>query len=792
MKIGETSEFVNIFDVFDDNFVLLLNENLIGGFSFTLDPSFFDERDYTQFGNSMLPLFKENLRAYLVYRRRRIQNVRILQSLSQQNERTEFMKKSIEDFFNSVPTYKEDFYLFVEGGIGEMLKEKTRGGKIFLKTSAWIERRFIEEKDKFEKKFRGIQEVLRGISPTVKLLSSEEVASILFSLFSFQKVPHRISGINLYQLFSSQDIGIENGFLRVADVYATVISLANIPPFEFQDFFESLRGLPIDYFFTQIVSSVNKSKALALMGPVTNMASKLARYSFLGPFAERMKSIAYMNSSVMEAIENGETPMEFSLYIVLYSNNVDMLRNLREFIVSKNLERKTHFVVENFNLLTSFFAAIPGHNTYNLRKKIILSGSLVDLLSIYSETTGHESPIMIFHTERDSLFKIDPFSGKQNAWNFFVTGSTGSGKSFFMNYYLVNTLSYDPHVFIFDYGGSYKAIAELLEAGILKVDLSSTKVRLNPFRVPKLDKKHLQYLVLFVEALVSEGEEIDLNRKVDVTTAIKRAFSKAGISEGDEIKNDVVPTLSDIREELKEINSDLYKKLSLWSKGNDGELYGNFFDNDQDNFFFRKIHYIEMTGFDNDPKLASVMVFVLFNKIFDTISNSPGKKLIILDEVWRFLLNPIMAKKIEELFRTSRKYGGSIGIITQHPDDVINSPYAEGILANTQVKYFLHQKEIREEERWKNIFKFNDRALRILTNLKTIPGEYSEILVWSDLMRKKIRLRVPPLLYWLFTTREEEKRLREKYIKDYGLKQGIGKLVNRFPGGFDAKKEVNF
>ena len=783
MRGNLTRDHLNVFDTFGKDFLLLTNSNLLAGFEVAVDPSVFTEEDYLTVEQTLLPLFLRGRRYYFVFKR---QPLPLLQLPSGDSlEVVRILRKSIAKHLKKRALFEERCFLFIEAPVGEDLSKETKGLRALTRSDAWVEREYLKRVKEFRFEVENAAGILRRVNPYgVRKMTGPEMASLIYSLFTFQPYGGKISGINLFQLFSAYDILVEDGFLRIGDTFASVVSLSSLPPETYSDFFEDARTLNIRYHMTQIITPVHKGKAIAFMGPVTNFVANLSRYSFLGPFAEKMKTIAAMNRAIMESIEKGEQPFEFSTYLVLYSHDKKQIREQRDFLVSRFLEYKAQFVPESLNLLSSFFASIPGHDIYNLRKKLIISSSVLDMVNLYSETTGDEKPIIIFQTEKNSLLKIDPFSPMQHAWNFFVTGSTGSGKSFFMNYYILNSLVYDPYMFIFDYGESYKTIVKFLNtAKVLKVNLESSDVKLNPFKVPAFDKKHLQYLVLLVEALISNTEDVDMERKVKVTQAIKEAFEAVGISEGNKIAPDQkVPTLSLVFEKLKAIDEALARRLSLWTKGAKGELYGEFFDNEEDNFSFQKIQYIEMTGFDEDPKLASVLTFVLFNKLFDTIQEKEGKKFVIMDEVWKFMLNSFMAARIEELFRTARKHGASIGIITQHPDDILRSPHAEGIFANTQVKYFLHQKEIKDEEKWKQHFKFNDRAMMAVKELKTVPGEYSEIFVWSDHIKKKVRLRVNPLLYWLFTTKEEERRMRDKFIERYGVREGLLRLLETVYG----------
>ncbi len=786
MRKRTTGDYINIFGSFDSSLLLLMNSNLMAGFEVSLDPSVFTDEDYLQMEKTLSPLFKTGRRYYFVFTRGKLPLLSF--PSGGDYEVVKVLRTSVAKHLKKLSLFEERAYIFIEATVGEDM-EKEFKKKLAFRSPAWVEEEFSKRVENFKVELTETLNLLRRCSTYgVRKLTSGEAAGIIYSLFSLQNFRKELSEVNLYQLLSSYDLVVEDGLLRVGNTFATVLALSTIPPNTFTDFFEDIRSLNGNYYVTQVVSPVTKNTAVALMGAVTNFVSGIAGYKFLGVVAERMKRIAGMNAAIMEAIDKGEQPVEFSPYVVIYGDDKKELKEEREYIISKFMEHKAQFVPENLRLLSSFLASIPGHAEHNLRKKLLISSSILDLINPYSETSGDEKPVVVFQTEKNSLLKIDPFSPSRLAWNFFVTGSTGSGKSFFMNYFLLNSLIYSPYVFIFDLGESYKTIVKFLDAKIFRVNLNSQDVRLNPFIIPKLDKSHLQYLMLFIETLITDTQgESGIERKVQITDAIRRAYEKVGINEGEEIPPDATfPTLSLVRDVSKGVYPSLWKKLALWVKGAEGELYGDFFDNEKDNFSFQKVQYIEMTGFDKSSELASALIFVLFNKLFDTIGEKPGKKIVLLDEVWKFLLNPLMAAKIEELFRTARKFGASIGIVTQHPNDILKSPHADAVLANTQVKYFLHQKEIDDEKKWRETFKFNSRAIEIMKGLRTVSGSYSEVLIWADEIKKKVRLKVNPLLYWLFTTKEEERRKRDSYIEKHGVRAGLVKLLEEVYGERNA------
>ena len=68
-----------------------------------------------------------------------------------------------------------------------------------------------------------------------------------------------------------------------------------------------------------------------------------------------------------------------------------------------------------------------------------------------------------------------------------VLGATGAGKSFALNFLLVQALQYDPRVLILDLGGSYRWLTQFLGGGYMELSPEGNAgagFRLRPFSLP--------------------------------------------------------------------------------------------------------------------------------------------------------------------------------------------------------------------------------------------------------------------------------------------------------------------
>ncbi|MGC8724855.1 MAG: ATP-binding protein, partial [Acidobacteriota bacterium] len=156
------------------------------------------------------------------------------------------------------------------------------------------------------------------------------------------------------------------------------------------------------------------------------------------------------------------------------------------------------------------------------------------------------------------------------------------------------------------------------------------------------------------------------------------------------------------------------------------------------------------------------------------------KKIIVLDECWKFLMNDTMASKIKELYRTIRKHNGSILTITQHPNDLIHSPHRDAILANTSFLFLLEQKGVGSEA--KEAFGLNPREHFVMQQVRMKKGQYSELLLKGP-YKRQVRVLADPYSYVLYTTDPEEKAQRARLARRLGSLQAAVDAIaeNRIP-----------
>ena len=118
-----------------------------------------------------------------------------------------------------------------------------------------------------------------------------------------------------------------------------------------------------------------------------------------------------------------------------------------------------------------------------------------------------EKPALaVLETQWQTPYYYDLFSG--DVGHTLILGSTGSGKSFSLNFLLMQALQYDPRVLILDLGGSYRWLTQFLGGGYLELAAENggeaSAFKLRPFSLPR-GERTFQFLTSWVSRLLRLG-----------------------------------------------------------------------------------------------------------------------------------------------------------------------------------------------------------------------------------------------------------------------------------------------
>ena len=421
------------------------------------------------------------------------------------------------------------------------------------------------------------------------------------------------------------------------------------------------------------------------------------------------------------------------------------------------------------NHLPLFLASLPGHTHLNARAHPASTDVAARFLTMSASWDGCPTPQFLTPADDEKLLGIDLFDKDElTAKHGLVLGVTGEGKSVLTNALLTSFFcaNKDHHVIVIDDGGSYRRLCELLGGQYLEPTLDGT-YSFNPFidreflADPEDHSDFLTFMTLLVQLML---------RKSDLTNNEKTIIQKC-VGEAYELAKDRTPILSDLRrafaefaaddEDDKKIARDFYKNLTIWVEGPYALLF-----NRQSSFDASSRFVVFDLNKMQDSAIKPVLLAIIKSVIHPKVANKRLRKIIALDEVWKFLKDSAGADLVNEWYKAGRRFNVGCYVITQSPEDLLNSPVATAVSQNSTVKWILN---IGGGYDKLHLLKLSPEDIETIRNLGKNPERslYRKVFLQLGARKSVIRSTLSKIEYWLYTTDpndvNKEGRLKETH-----------------------------
>ena len=374
----------------------------------------------------------------------------------------------------------------------------------------------------------------------------------------------------------------------------------------------------------------------------------------------------------------------------------------------------------------------------------------------------NRAALAILETQWHTPFHYDLFHG--DVGHTLVLGATGAGKSFTLNFLLVQALQYNPRVLILDLGGSYRWITRFLGGGYLELSPDDATgqggFRLRPFALPPAERT-LQFLTGWIMRLLRIGGWTVSGSDPSEIRARHRRPLRLPAGSPDDDRVCPLPAGA------------MWPALGRWY-GNGA--WGKYFDNpaDGDDLDLADWQVIDLAGAAEHEDLCEAALFYLLERLRLTLENpdeTARVKLMVVDEAWRYLRDPAVLAYLAEAAKTWRKKNAALIMATQSAVDVTSAAGAEALLESMPTKLFLANPELPEKAA--DIFRLNP------SEVATIRGLVSkqEMYLRRPNMAATVRLEVDPESYWLYTSSARDSARRAEAVAQHGLEGALAYLA---------------
>lgn len=466
---------------------------------------------------------------------------------------------------------------------------------------------------------------------------------------------------------------LEVGAAATPASFGAMISLKDYPARTAPGLLDGVLRLPMEMVLTETFAYVERQQALDRMGLALRRlkAADDDAYSLRAELAQARDDVGAGRAAYGE----------HSLTILAKGETLDELDGAVADVQSALAEAGAIAVREDTNLEPAFWAQFPGNLRFAARKALISVANFASLASFHNHPTGQASgnhwgpAIAVLETTSFGPYHFNFHNA--DLGNFTVIGPSGSGKTVLLTFLLAQAERLQPRMAYFDkdrgaepfiraIGGRYDVIAPGEPTGF------------NPLALPDTPVNRAFLADWVGQLLVAEGGSLDAEDRAMIAEAIDANFAQAPGHR----------RLRYLRELFRGARrphaGDLAARLGAWCEG--GE-HAWLFDNAVDRLDIdTRILGFDMTKILDAPVVRTPAMMYLFHRLEQRLDGSPA--IIVVDEGWKALDDPVFVRRIKDWEKTIRKRNGLVGFCTQSASDALDSRIASAIIEQAATQVF--------------------------------------------------------------------------------------------------------
>lgn len=552
--------------------------------------------------------------------------------------------------------------------------------------------------------------------------------------------------------------------------------------------------LGCNHIYNQYIFVDSSAEILRNLEKSARTMLSLSRYS-----RENQINREWIDLYLNEAHSKGFTAIRSSANVLAWAESDIKLKRIKNEIGSQITAMGCKPRHNTIDVATLFWVGIPG-NSGDFPAEESFYTFMEQAVCLFSNETSYNSslsPFGIKMCDRDgSPLHIDLWDSPMKRGiisnrNMFVVGGSGSGKSFFMNHLVRQYWEQGAHIVLVDVGNSYKGLCNLINQktegrdGIYYTYSDEAPIAFNPFyvedRMFDIEKKE-SIKALIMTLWKKDSEPATRSEEVVLSNAISEYINKIKKDETllpsfngfyEFVNTDYKAVLD--RKNIREKDFDIFNFLNVlepYYKGGNFDFLLN--STEKIDLLHKRFVVFEVDSIKDHPILFPVVTLIIMETFINKMRWLQGvKKMIVIEEAWKALMNRGMEEYIKYLYKTVRKFYGAVATVTQEIDDIISSPIVkESIINNSDCKILLDQKKYLNK--FYSIQKLlglseKEKAQVLSVNMAKRPGQYKEVFIGLGGTRSAVyATEVSDEEYLCYTTEETEKMQVHRLAQQLG------------------------
>ncbi|AOE86055.1 conjugal transfer protein TrbE [Pseudomonas sp. TCU-HL1] len=576
----------------------------------------------------------------------------------------------------------------------------------------WRERlvAFIAESDRF-------YDLLDGVMPELAWLDDSQTLTYLHATVSTHRQRVAVPEVPFHLDAVLADCPLTTGLApRLGEQHLRVLSVRGFPTSTWSGLLDDLNRLGIAYRWSTRFICLHKDEAEKELVRLRRQwfakrkgVLALLREAIFQQESPLLDSDAANKASDADAAlqELGADQVAFGYVTatVTVSDRDALIAEEKLRLVERVIQgRGLVTITESLNAVEAWLSSIPGNAYANVRQPLISTLNLAHLMPVSAVWAGPARndhldgpPLVVTRTDGATPFRLVTHVG--DVGHTLVAGPTGMGKSVLLATLALQFRRYPgSRLFLFDMGRSLRAT--VLGLGGEHYDLGADgDLAFQP--LARIDQAgYRAWTAEWLEArLLQEGVAVGPEQKAALWTALD---SLAGAPEAQRTLTGLSVLLQD---------NALRQALQPYVLGG---AHGQLLDADRDRLGTADVQCFEMEELLHSKAAVAAVLSYLFARFEARFDGTPT--LLILDEAWLFLDDPLFAARIRQWLKTLRKKNVSVIFATQSLADIKDSSIAAAIIESCPSRIFLPNPQASEPQ-IRDIYQgfgLNDRQIEII------------------------------------------------------------------------------
>lgn len=483
--------------------------------------------------------------------------------------------------------------------------------------------------------------------------------------------------------------------------YAGIVSIKEYRPSTHAGVFDGFMQMPFELIISQSFSFINRMVAISSM--------QLQQRRLVQSEDVAVSQIQEIDEALDSAMSGEFAFGQHHMTVLCIEDTPKALESALSLSVVELSNSGITGVRERMNLEPAFWAQLPCNSDYMARRSVVNTLNIAAFASFHNYPSGKRKG----NHWGDAVTVLNTVSGTPYFFSFHVRdvghtmiiGPTGAGKTVLLNFLCAQSQKFRPRLFFFDKDRGAEIFVRAIRGRYVIPDAAKVS-GFNPFQLEDTSTNR-SFLIEFLKALVATGTgPLPAHEVERINEAVNGNYKLP--KEQRRLRN-IAPFMG-----LGGPGT-LAGRLSMWhSNGSHAKLFDN--EEDRIDFMSARVFGIEMSHILQDKVSIGPVLLYLFHRIQASLDGSPT--MIVLDEAWALIDNPVFAPKIKDWLKVLRKLNTFVVFATQSVEDAAKSQISDTLVQQTATQIFLPN--LKATTVYREVFMLSEREFNLVKT--TDPG----------------------------------------------------------------------